>query len=260
MFIRYNLVYFIFSLFLNLCFLFLLFSNLQFTSKTTETLKVKLVSNVITSKNLNVHPDSEPWERTELGKDRTLSKDLVSKKEGKFDITENKEEKLLEERLTRIIKSKQKEVETTTEELGLLNKKIASLKKKAKEGVSANYRIEQQGSHGGSTGYSLGQGTYGFKAGGQALSQEYLLLIKRKLQNHFEIPIYLRTQKDLAAMVRINIGSDGRLVSYAFIKKSPVGEFNSAVERCLKTASPLPVDRPVQVVVEFKATGVGKLE
>lgn len=240
--------------------MFLLFSNLQFTSKTTETLKVKLVSNVITSKNLNVHPDSEPWERTELGKDRTLSKDLVSKKEGKFDITENKEEKLLEERLTRIIKSKQKEVETTTEELGLLNKKIASLKKRAQGGESTNYRIGHQRAHVANRGSSSGQGTYGFKAGGQALSQEYLLLIKRKLQNHFEIPIYLRTQKDLIAMVRITIGSDGRVLSYTFVKKSSVGEFNSAVERCLKTASPLPVDRPVQVVVEFKGTGVGKLE
>jgi colicin import membrane protein len=61
-------------------------------------------------------------------------------------------------------------------------------------------------------------------------------------------------------MVRITIGSDGRVLSYTFVKKSSVGEFNSAVERCLKTASPLPVDRPVQVVVEFKGTGVGKLE
>lgn len=260
MFIRYNLGYYVLSLFLNFCFLFLLFSNLEFFSKTPETLKVKLVSNVMTSENFNIQPVSGPLVENKFEQSQSQSKEALSKREEKSGIREIEEKKLLEERLTKITKSKQREVETTTEEMGLLNKKIASLKKGAKERVSASYRIEQQGSLGGSTGDSLGQGNYGLKAGGQTLSQEYLLLIKRKLQNHFEIPIYLRTQKDLIAMVRITIGSDGRVLSYTFVKKSSVGEFNSAVERCLKTASPLPVDRPVQVVVEFKATGVGKLE
>ncbi len=93
----------------------------------------------------------------------------------------------------------------------------------------------------------------------ETLSLEYLLLIKRKLQNNFEIPIYLRNQKDLYAVVDIEISSQGQILHYEFLKKSTSSEFNRAVEKCLKVSSPLPINKSVKIVVEFKGEGIGKI-
>ncbi|HEA83777.1 MAG TPA: hypothetical protein ENI03_00645, partial [Thermodesulfobacterium geofontis] len=95
---------------------------------------------------------------------------------------------------------------------------------------------------------------------GEALGVEYLFLIKRKLQNNFEVPIYLRSQKDLYAVVNIELSSEGKILHYKFLKKSSNSEFNKAVEKCLKVSSPLPVNRSLKLIVEFKSEGIGKIK
>ena len=93
----------------------------------------------------------------------------------------------------------------------------------------------------------------------QKLSKEFLMLVKRKLQANFEVPLYLRTKSNLNAKVLIEVDGTGRIVRYRFIQSSGSSDFDSAVERCLKLSSPLPLDKPTQIVIEFYATGVGKV-
>ena len=247
-----------FSLLLNFCFLFLLFSNLRFLSDKSEPLKVKVLSEMVNSESFSSHTALKSLEEIQFNQPEPLAKGVSFKREETLGRREVKEEKLLEERIAQIAKAKQKGLDLSKEEIGLLNRKLASLKQGggAVEDKASLKGPKEKSEVGGS---SLGQVGHGTK-GGQSLSSEYLFLIKRKLQNHFEIPIYLKNQKDLTAMVKINIAPDGKILSYTFLKKSSVNDFNVAVERCLKSASPLPIDRPVQVVVEFRGEGVGKLQ
>jgi colicin import membrane protein len=100
-----------------------------------------------------------------------------------------------------------------------------------------------------------GNSSVGTASGSKTLGLEYLLLVKRKLQNNFEVPIYLRSQRDLSA-----ISSEGKILHYQFIKKSENSDFNKAIERCLKISSPLPVNENVKIIVEFKGEGIGKIK
>ena len=118
---------------------------------------------------------------------------------------------------------------------------------KKTEGIAKKGREEGEG--------KKGKG----KAEGEAeglITGDYLILIKKILESNFELPVYLKDKKGLSATVEIKIGAGGKIVSYKFLKKSENGDFNRAVEKCLKISSPLPVDKEGRVVVEFKAEGI----
>ena len=241
MFTKYEVLSYFLSIFINIFFLLIFFSTLNFTTPAEEKVRVKLISKVNFISSLNsasVKPSLKPKtknvsKKKETKRNRTTKRKTIQKKQ-------ISEEEILKEKLAKI-KSKvsKNEFEETSseyslseEELKELEKKILAFQKKEALQDASLY---------------------------ETLDLEYLLLIKRKLQNNFEVPIYLRNQKDLYAVVDIEISSQGKILHYEFLKKSTSSEFNRAVEKCLKVSSPLPINKSVKIVVEFKGEGIGKI-
>ena len=239
MFTKYDLFSYFLSIFINIFFLLIFFSTLNFSIHTEEKVRVRLISKVNFVSPLSpASVKSSPKPKT-----KNISQKKETKRTTKRKTIQKKqisEEEILKERLAKIKSkvSKNKSKETfleyslSEEELKQLEKKILAFQKnEASQGTSSD----------------------------ETLSLEYLLLIKRKLQNNFEVPIYLRNQKNLYAVVDIEISSQGQILHYEFLKKSTSSEFNRAVEKCLKVSSPLPINKSVKIVVEFKGEGIGKI-
>lgn len=173
--------------------------------------------------------ESAPFHKRESlkPKEEPLSEDLIKKRLSQLEerASSKKEADLLKERLSQIEKKVSQKGEA-------LNEKNPS--KGMKEPPdSSQYRSYEKAT----------------------LSSEHLSLIRRKLQNHFEIPIYLRDKKDLSVIVEIEIGPDGSIKRITYLKKSRDDTFNKAVERCLAASNPLPVEGPLRLKVEFQGQG-----
>ena len=241
MFTKYDLLSYFLSIFINIFFLLIFFSTLNFSIHTEEKVRVRLISKVNFVSSLSpASVKSSPKSKTkniskkkEIKRKRTTKRKTIQKKQ-------ISEEEILKERLAKI-KSKvsKNESKENSSEYSLSEEELKQLKKK----ILAFQKNE------------VSQGT----SSDETLGLEYLLLIKRKLQNNFEVPIYLRNQKDLYAIVKIKISSQGQILYYEFLKKSTSSEFNRAVEKCLKVSSPLPINKSVKIVVEFKGEGIGKI-
>lgn len=91
------------------------------------------------------------------------------------------------------------------------------------------------------------------------IPEDYLLLIKRKFQTHFEVPIYLKNKPMLSALVEIETNDSGEIIRTTFIKKAEDQVFNRAVEKCLSSVNPLPVNKRTILRIEFKAEGSTKI-
>ncbi|MCX7873570.1 MAG: TonB C-terminal domain-containing protein [Caldimicrobium sp.] len=157
----------------------------------------------------------------------------------------NEEESLLQERLNRL-KGSRKIKDIPEDESSFLRDKLAHLEKR--RGGEKKHE-EAQALMGGSKSQTPPS------AADEKLSEEYLFLIKRKFQNHFEIPIYLRNKKNLFALVELEISSTGVIRKITYLKKGEDPQFNQAVERCLIAVNPLPVDREMRLRIEFRAEG-----
>ncbi len=153
-----------------------------------------------------------------------------------------KEEEILKKSLARISKAPKTssaEEERASDEF--LKERLASLKKGARGKGESIVPKE--------TPTSLGAPV------SSSLSQDYLLLIKRKLQTHFEVPIYLRNRKGLIALVEIETDEGGRILQTKFLKKAEDPQFNQAVEKTLKAVNPIPVNQKIVLRIEFRAEG-----
>jgi len=251
-----------FSLVIHLLFLtFILLSAYTLKNKKQEEVKVLLLeprTKEVVIKALPSLPYSLDSPQTQLKEEKPL-KERVPKSDVSKQIV--KKEKLLtqneEEFLKRKIqalkqeKNKGKEQTLTEEELNYLQNRLAKLKKEGGESSS-------QSTTGGKMG-SQAESSASTPSSSAKLSTEFLLLVKRKLQANFEIPIYLRAKSELKARVIIEVDSSGRILSYHFVQASGVSEFDQAVERCIRLSTPLPVDRATKIIVEFYGTGVGKV-
>jgi len=149
---------------------------------------------------------------------------------------------------------KRTKVALKKEEGQVLRKKIESLKKKKwlREQILREFKFlsaSKTGSKSGSSGKASNahSGAYG----SSTLSPIYWELVKSKLQNNFSIPIYLKSQKGLNAVVKVIVSASGKIIKYEFLKKSPVKEFNDAIEMCLKLSQPLPVNKKAVIIIEF---------
>ncbi|MCD6490149.1 MAG: TonB C-terminal domain-containing protein [Thermodesulfobacterium sp.] len=242
MFTKYDVFSYFLSVLVNFLFLLIFFSTLNFKISKKDIVKIKLIS----QENIFSPPSSLSVEKPEP-KSMPLekrTKELNISKRKKEAAKEDKisEEKILKEKLAKIEnkvseKDSEPDYSLSEEEIKELEKKLLAFQKRT------HLNNTRTGDHSGET-----------------LSIEYLFLIKRKLQNNFEVPIYLRSQKDLYAVVNIELSSEGKILHYDFLKKSSNSEFNKAVEKCLKVSSPLPVNRSLKLIVEFKSEGIGKIE
>lgn len=251
--LKLRLVSYSLSVLITFVLLFLLFSSLRFQPKE-NLLKVKLFSPQLESR-IEFSRGLLEGEISLYKKEKFLdfSKEVSKIQQEIGKISENK---IMEEKLTKL-RQKQVQKELVSEEK-VLHEKIAKLSSRTQESFGgSNLKESKEGKIKRSDGVSGSSADF---SSGSNLNMEYLLLIKRKLQNNFELPIYLRTQENLYALVRLEISAEGKILNYKFLKSSKIPEFDLAVERCLRMSSPLPVDRFVVIMVEFRAEGVGKIK
>jgi outer membrane biosynthesis protein TonB len=249
-----------FSLVIHLLFLtFILVSAYTFKNKKQEEVKVLLLeprTKEVVTKALPSLPDSLDSTQTQEEKPlkEVIPKNDIPKQIAKKEkvLTKNEEEFLKRKiQALKREKNKDKEQALTEEELNYLQNRLAKLKSEGEESSS-------QSTDGGKMG-SQAESSASTPSSSAKLSTEFLLLVKRKLQANFELPIYLRAKSELKARVLIEVDSSGRILSYHFVQASGVSEFDRAVERCIILSTPLPVDRATKIIVEFYGTGVGKV-
>lgn len=159
----------------------------------------------------------------------------------------HQEESFLIEKINKLQK-KQRPTPITDDEGRILREKLARLEGRRGEERKTEHK---------ETTAALNKDTKDttFKRAEGRLSEEYFLLVKRKLQNHFEVPIYLKNRRDLSALVELEVSATGEIKRITFLKRGEDPLFDRAVERCLVAASPLPVDKEVKIKIEFRSEG-----
>ncbi len=291
MFSKYDALSYFLSILINLFFLLLFFSALNFKIPKKREVKVKLVFHsssshlVSKSKSITKPKKTKKEKIKKIKKEKKLREHKVIAHKKRVSEKKIVKRKAIPKRVSKKITVKKKAPKNkvySSEEI--LREKIAQIKKelaKKKANSKANYALSQSELNElekkilalqkslisqkkrktfKNTSKALKNASYDVFQPAESLGIEYLLLIRRKLQDNFEVPIYLRNQKDLYAVVEMKISSEGKILRYRFLKKSEDSEFNKAVERCLKASSPLPVDKKVKIIVEFKAEGIGKIK
>ncbi|MFN4132157.1 MAG: TonB C-terminal domain-containing protein [Caldimicrobium sp.] len=244
------------SFLLNLFLLTLIVTGLSFSVKKKEEIKITLLESpsfeVAPSKTTSLEefekppspekisspipplPKPKPSQEVKKELDTKVKKRETYKtweKEGP--LRENlEEEKFLRERLLALQKRGEEKNKSLSEEENFLTKGIQALQKEKASPTSV----------------SAGK-----------LSEEYLLLIKRKLQTHFEVPIYLKNKENLSAIVEIQVNSSGEIIKITYLKKSEDPTFNKAVEKCLAMVNPLPINQNIHLKIEFRAQGITKV-
>lgn len=244
---KYDVFSYFLSILVNFLFLLTFFSTLNFKIHKEEVVKVKLISQPEVTLPPFLSSGSSSFESI------TKSSAIFTRKSIEKINADKKREEIKEER--------------SFSEEGILREKIAKIESKISEkGVESNYYLsdEEKGVLEKKLLAFQKKKTAGSVQGenfsGSSLNREYLLLIKRKLQNNFEIPIYLRAQKDLYAVLSIKLSSEGKILNYRFLKESKNSEFNKAIEKCLKASSPLPVNKEISLIIEFRGEGIGKIK
>ncbi|MFN3505464.1 MAG: TonB C-terminal domain-containing protein [Caldimicrobium sp.] len=263
-----NLLSISLSFFLNLIFLALMMIGLTFSVHKKEEIKITLLEPLAFER---VKPEVVAPEvaypevaKPEVVKPKELKpvKPLSTLKESappkeklvkpplekKSNMKEKSEEAWLNERLSALEKSA-KLKRGLKEDEEFLRKRLYSLQGKVKEKEDLGSEVPQSLS--GGKGKEIPS-----SAPSSKLSEEYLLLIKRKLQTHFEVPIYLKNRGDLSALVEIQVNPSGEIHRVSFLKRGDDEAFNRAIEKCLKAVNPLPVERDITLRIEFKAQGI----
>lgn len=254
----------LFSLLINSTLLLLLITGLTFTRPKKEEVKITLLEPAPSAPR-EVKVDEET--KSSILKESIPEENKVLKSREAFPRSQPKN-------LARVSseRSKEKSVDETYLEEALLKARLAKLKEKTLSEASRDEeeflkkRISQLKNKGGekgqlSKGDSKSEGLE--KAppstsseGVSSLSRDYLLLVKRKLQTHFEVPIYLKGRGDLKALVEIEVNERGEIQRVTFLQKAQDPEFNRAVERCLRAVNPLPVNQRARLRIEFRGEGL----
>lgn len=244
-----SLLSFFLSFFLNFLFISVILIGLTIPIKKQEEVKItflepiktevfptltneeKIQPSITSFKNKPLPNVNKPKEMV-LPKEDPFNEKLLKERLSQIEekVISKKEESLLKKRLSQIEKRASSKEENLEEEV--IKNKVANLKNNKEEPSESLKNL--------------------------SLSEDALLLIKRKLQNHFEIPIYLRDKKDLSVVVEIEVSPDGSIKRANYLKRSKDPVFNKAVERCLLASDPLPIAGPFKLKVEFKGEGVLK--
>lgn len=265
-----NLLSISLSFFLNFFFLALMMIGLTFSVPKKEEIRITLLEpstfEVVKPEMANQEKIREeivnnPVEPLALQREISPAKEKLKEKtikapaEKRNTFSEKSEEALLKERLLALKKSADLKRDLKEEE-EFLKKRLYSLQAKPikREGVFSEGSQSVAGGKESLTGgprEEIQQGTTLSN-----LPDEYLLLIKRKLQTHFEVPIYLKNRGNLSALVEIQVSPSGEIFKVSFLKKAEEEAFNRAVEKCLKAVNPLPIEKNITLRIEFKAQGI----
>jgi colicin import membrane protein len=263
-----NLLSFFLSFFINLFFLTLLIFALFQTPLKKEDIKISLLEPQ-KSYELTQEVERHPKENTlpkpvkpSLETSKVVSrlapslepslktKQTASPLKAKSTVKNSPSEKPLDEGLLKKrlfeIEKKVKTQESDYEE-NFLKNKIASLGKKKTSFSQAENNLESS--------EKTSSASERVPSPSQKISEEYLLLIKRRLQTHFEIPIYLKNKGNLSVVVEIETNAEGYIKKINYLKKSQDETFNKSVEKCLFASNPLPVSQPIKLKVEFRSEG-----
>lgn len=233
-----HLLSYFLSLFLNFIFLIGLFSSFYLVTHKVkeEEIKVSLVSPILEPPSFKSFSESPS---TKTFKKEVWKEDLIYEKISKL----------------RAKKEANEFSKLTSEELKELESKLKKLKERSqKEKIEAQSKEQTLGSI-----QNLSFVQRGEESSSGNFSESLLLLIKRKLQTNFEVPIYLKQKSGLKALVSLELSPKGEILNYKFLQSSDEPLFNQAVERCLKISQPFPVKSKLKIVIEFKAEGVGKI-
>lgn len=241
------------SIVINFLLLTTLFLTLSFSVKRKEEIKITLLESTplpIISPSTFPSKAESPTNKGEDKREIPKAKEkFIPKERSREEKALAKEESLLEERLKGLErKSNHRDSLSDEGDIKILQERLAGLQAKR----FAKAKAEEAVSEASKQGVSSGRAS---NVEGK-LSEEYLLLVKRKLQTHFEVPIYLKNRSGLSALVELEVGKSGEIKRITFLKRAEEGAFNQAVERCLRAVNPLPVDREVTMRIEFRAEGV----
>ncbi len=254
-----NLLSLSLSLLFNLLFLTLLVTGLSFSVKKKEEIKITLLETPrleVPSSPTDLPqapPSIPPSPKVSLPEEKLKKESSTPKEKVIVSKEPLREENLLKERLLALQKKAQKE-EKALEEENFLKSRLSSLQKeqgfKGEEASRQGQPLERT------------QGELKELATSQSqmkLSEEFLLLVKRKLQTHFEVPIYLKNKAHLSALVEIEVNPAGEIIRVSFLRKAEDPAFNKAVEKCLVAVNPLPVNKSALLRIEFRAQGIAKV-
>lgn len=236
------------SIILNLIFLTLILTGFTFNLKQREMILISLeesptdfpkAESGFLQREVKAKPEEGPFQRRESAgseKDRRIAK----------------EEQFLQERISNLKGRQQRTPSQEREdEANYIQHRLSAMRERG-ESVS---KVSPSSATAGE-----GRETSGKEpVSEQRLSSEYLFLVRRKLQTHFEIPIYLKNRPNLSALVEIEVRDNGEIARINFIRASSDPTFNKAVESCLRAVSPLPVDRAVRLRIEFRSEGIGSI-
>lgn len=228
------------SFVINLLLVTTLFLSLSFSLKPKEEVKITLLE--MPSLPLESFSPPRPPER-EL-KSPSLPIPAHPKKQPQIP---PQEESLLREKINKLQKQ-QRATSITDEEGRILREKLARLEGRRGEERKTEHKEP-------TAALNKEPKDTTFKRAEGRLSEEDLWLVKRKLQNHFEVPIYLKNKRDLSALVELEVSSTGEIKRITFLKRGEDPLFDRAVERCLVAVSPLPVDKEVKIKIEFRSEG-----
>lgn len=244
------------SLVFNLLFLIIFSLSFTFSIKKPEPILISLVDTPI--QNPNILKDIDFPQRETMREQERISPPkrdpagLTRKKE------DTMEERLLRNRISALRAQRERTISQKVEdESTYLSERLSSLRDRVNKTQGSIQSVQSSPTmQAGSKGVdSLTKGA----PSEQKLPSEHLFLVKRKLQTHFEIPIYLKNKPNLSALVEIEVKENGEIVRINFVRASSDPAFNRAVENCLRAVNPLPVDRAVRLRIEFRTDGVGNI-
>ncbi len=256
----YPIVATFFSFFINSLFLFLLIFGLSFSIKKSEEGKVIWLD--LSSPPLgNLQENLKKEEPLPTPHFVPLTKPLSAEKKTaalakRERALRDEEESFLKERLAKL--SQVEKTKEALEERSYLERRLKELKKDDERGLSQTSDTKEVQNFPSSPpsakeiSFNLG-----FPEG--KLSKDYFLLIKRQLQSHFEVPIYLKSKKDLRALVEIEITPSGDIIKINFLKKAEDPSFNQAIERCLRSVKILPPNQKLSLKIEFRTEGISRI-
>jgi len=254
----------LFSLLINFTLLLLLITGLTFTRPKKEEVKITLLEPALLASRKaipseetkpSIPKESKPDENKVLNTREALPRSQpknLAKVSPERSKEKSVDETYLEEALlkARLAKLKERALsESSREEEEFFKKRISQLKDKGGEkGQLSKGDSKSEGPEKTSSSTSSEEAS--------SLSRDYLLLVKRKLQTHFEVPIYLKGRGDLKALVEIEVNERGEIQKVTFLQKAGDPEFNRAVERCLRAVNPLPVNQRARLRIEFRGEGL----
>ncbi len=90
----------------------------------------------------------------------------------------------------------------------------------------------------------------------EAATASYYDTVRDRMQEKWELPIWLSRQQNLSAKVMIFIDSRGKIRSFHFVKNSGNAQFDDEVKRTLQQSQPYPPPPPGEIASKLLTDGI----